>query len=76
MGVAMRAVEKRLREKIVELERQISEKDKDLAEYHRHFQKRFRWWIELLGKGGTPSLPWLIEDDAKLFHRVKSWWWW
>ena len=72
----MRAVEKRLREKIVELERQISEKDKDLAEYHRHFQKRFRWWIELLGKGGTPSLPWLIEDDAKLFHRVKSWWWW
>ncbi len=71
----MRRVEKRLRERITELEAELAWKSKDLEAFRQHFAKRFRWWIELLGKGTGPNLPWMIEDDAKVLHKLKSWWW-
>ena len=71
----MRKVERQLRDRIKAMEAIIKQKDEDLEKYRRHFTGRFRWWIELLGKGQTPSLPWLIENDAKVLHGVKSWWW-
>jgi hypothetical protein len=71
----MRAVEKRLRERIKYLETNQAEIDADRELFRKHFARRFRWWIELLGKGTTPSLPWLIEQDAKEMRDMKWWSW-
>ena len=71
----MSKVERELRDKVKALEEVISGKDTELGIYRTHFSTRFKWWIELLGSGKSPSLPWLIENDAKVLHGLKSWWW-
>jgi hypothetical protein len=71
----MRTVEKRLREQIKVLNELRAKDAEKIAEFQRHYAGRFRWWIELLGQGRTPSLPWLIENDAKLMAKVGAWWW-
>lgn len=71
----MRAVETRLRERIKYLEEQNKELENDRALFRDHFARRFRWWIELLGKNEKPSLPWLIEQDAKEMRNMKWWLW-
>lgn len=71
----MRAVEKRLRERIKELEKQLETVEADRAKFREHFSRRFRWWIELAGKGQHPSVAWLIEADAKELYSLGYWWW-
>ena len=71
----MRRVEKRLRDRIDELEAELKWKSEELEVFRNHFSKRFRWWIELLSKNTSPNLGWMIEDDAKVLHKLKSWWW-
>ena len=71
----MRAVEKRLRDRINELEKSHDEAVADRDLFRDHFARRFRWWIELLGKNEKPSLPWLIEADAKQMQSMKWWRW-
>lgn len=71
----MRAVERRLRERITELEKRTSDLEQERKKFRQHFQKRFRWWIELVGKQTGPKLSWLIEDDAQFLHTVERWWW-
>lgn len=71
----MRAVEKRLRERIQHLEQEIVELESDRAVFRNHFSSRFRWWIELLGKQEKPSLEWLIESDAQVLRNAKWWSW-
>lgn len=71
----MRRVERKLRERIAVLEAELEWKSKELEVFRKHFVKRFRWWIELLSKNTGPNLSWMIEDDAKVLHTLKSWWW-
>jgi len=71
----MRAVEKRLRERIKRLEREKSEVEGDRDLFREHFARRFRWWIKLLGEQSGPDLKWLIEDDAKEMRNMKWWSW-
>ena len=44
-------------------------------EFRQHFGTRFHWWVELIGKQQSPSLPWLIEADAKFLTRVSQFTW-
>ena len=69
------AVERRLRERIKALEEQKKKLEEERSKFRDHFANRFRWWIKLLGEGKTPSLPWVIEDDAKMMNSV-TWWYW
>lgn len=78
----MRAVEKRLRQRLKAAESRIEELHKDLSEirtdrntFREHFIKRMRWWIELMGQSKHPNMPWLVEDDAKWLQRF-TWWSW
>ena len=71
----MRAVEKRLRERIKGLEAEVESIKRDREEYREHFKRRFKWWIELHGKQEKPSLTWLIEDEAKWLRRFEWFFW-
>jgi len=71
----MRAVEKRLRENVAFLEKELSEAKQDRDLFRQHFSERFRWWIKLLGDGKTPDLPSIIEADAKWLRNFKWWSW-
>ena len=61
----MRAVEKRLRERIKALEKELEDVRTDRQKFRQHFADRFKWWIKLLGDKETPNMSWLIENDAK-----------
>ncbi len=71
----MRAVEKRLRERIRHLEEQLKETERDRDIFREHFTNRFRWWIKLIGEQSKPNLSWLIEDDARFLRRLQWWSW-
>lgn len=71
----MRKIESKLRKRIKDLEVQLDEVRNDRRKFRDHFQRRFRWWIELLGENKTAKISWLIEEDAKCL-RSFSWWPW
>ncbi len=75
----MRKVERQLRMRLKDAEKRLEETRQELSEerekFREHFTTRFRWWIELVGKGQSPSAAWLIEADAKFLTRVKPWCW-
>ena len=71
----MRAIERRLRERIKALEQQNHELTHDRELFRDHFSRRFKWWIQLMGDSKTPSLSWLIEADAKELRNF-TWWSW
>ena len=72
---SLTAKNKELRERIKELEQELNEIKADREKYRTHFITRFRWWIELLGKGSTPNVNYLIESDAKILNSTKPFWW-
>lgn len=50
----------------------------DRKKYQQHFTKRFRWFIELLGKGQGPRLgedDGVIARDAKFLQTVEYFSW-
>lgn len=67
---------KQLKEKIKHLEKEKDEILQDRVKFRNHFQKRLRWWIELLGENKTPELKGLIESEAKFLNSVEHWYWW
>lgn len=71
----MRAVERRLRYHIKALEKEKADLEKDRQKFRNHFARRFRWWIELLGKQTAPSVSWLVEADAKELAAFEWWSW-
>lgn len=78
----MRAIEKRLRmrlknaeSRVQELQNELNEVRQDRQRFREHFIRRFKWWIELIGSQQTPSLPWLIEDDAKELRKFQYFTW-
>lgn len=71
----MRAVEKRLRQRIKDLEFENQKLMNDRRLFREHFISRFKWWIQLLGEQSKPNINWLIEDDAKWLKRFESWYW-
>ncbi|MGL5936229.1 MAG: hypothetical protein ACRCZI_11485 [Cetobacterium sp.] len=71
----MRAIEKKLRERVQELEKELDEVKQDREEFRDHFAKRFKWWLELIGKQQAPPMTWLIESDAKWLRRFQWWQW-
>ncbi len=66
---------RRLRLRIKELEAEVDGIKQDRKKFRDHFSRRFRWWIELVGKNSNPNKAWLIEDDAKFLKEV-DWWIW
>lgn len=71
----MRAVEKRLRERIKNLEDELAKVKADREKFRNHFAQRFRWWIKLIGEKRTPNMSWLIESDAKVLSEFERWYW-
>lgn len=71
----MRKVERQLREQIHALEADLKELEADREKFRLHFTGRFRWWIKLVGEGKSPSLPYLVEADAKFLTTVQWWCW-
>ena len=74
-GKNMRAVEKRLLERIKLLEKEVTELEEDRDRFRIHFATRFRWWVKLIGNQTTPDMAWLIEADAKELREFKFWSW-
>jgi len=58
-----------------QFEKKIRQLENEQCLYQEHFARRFKWWIELIGKNSTPSLPWLIEQDAKFLQSVTQFTW-
>lgn len=71
----MRAVEKRLRERIKLMEKDLEEIRVDRQHFRDQFIRRFKFWIECLGEGRSPNVSSVIESDAKFLHKVKQWYW-
>ena len=71
----MRAVEKRLREKIRELEKQMAEVEKDRAQFRESFAANLRDAIRVHGEGKTFNMSSLIETYAKQLQKV-AWFCW
>ena len=71
----MTRTERRLKERVKELEAELDEIRRDRQKFRDHFVSRFRWWIELLGKDTSPKVSWLVEDDAKWLRNLKWWSW-
>jgi hypothetical protein len=71
----MRAVEKRLRERVKELEAELNKVKEDREKFRAYWVRVMKWMIQLQGKGETPSVSWFIEDLSKLLNRVSQWYW-
>lgn len=71
----MRAVEKRLRLRIKDLESEVEKLKNDRQKFRDHFERRFKWWLSLLGEGKHPVMSWLVEDEAKFMAGVERWYW-
>jgi predicted nuclease with TOPRIM domain len=71
----LRAIEKKLRERIKQLEAEKQALEEDRRKFREHFENRFRWWLKLLGEGKTPSVSFLIESDAKVMATFVRWFW-
>jgi len=71
----MRAIEKRLRERIKWLEKDRENIFVDRQKFRDFCAEKLRWYIELKGKGQAGSTSWMIEDMAKLFQRVEWFHW-
>ena len=52
-----------------------NETSDDLNILRAYFSSKLKWFIELNGKGQSPSLTYLIEDLAKLFNKIKRFDW-
>ena len=71
----MRAVEKRLRERIKYLEVELGEVTVDRQKFRDYFSSKLRWFITLMGENKYADTAPMIEDLAKLLQRVKWFTW-
>lgn len=71
----MRAVEKRLRQKIKDLEAELKEVEEDREKFREDFIRNFKEAIRLLGKGCSWSSSDLIERMSKQLRNYKWWYW-
>lgn len=72
----MRAVEKRLRERIKHLEAELADVEADREKFRNDLTRNLRYAIEVHGKGQYWNMPNMIETFAKQL-RDKMWWaWW
>jgi len=71
----MRKVERQLRERVKAVEEERDKITEDRDRFRRHFAERFRWWIKLIGEQKSPSLPYLVETDARFLHKAEWWIW-
>lgn len=62
-------------EEITRLEKTICELENERRRFRAHASERFQWWTKLLNGKDTPSLPWLIEHDAKFLQSVSYFTW-
>lgn len=71
----MRKVERQLRERVKELETELSKVRADRDKFRDYIANKMKWFIEIHGKGQSPAMAYLIEDVAKFFARVECWYW-
>ncbi len=50
------------------LTRQRDNIELDRNRYRLFIFKKYRWWISLLEKKGTPDLAWLVKNTTRLFN--------
>ncbi len=62
-------------EEIQRLNELVQRLENERSNYRDHAAKRMKWWIELHGKGSSPNVAWLIEQDAKFLSTVSSFIW-
>lgn len=71
----MRAVEKRLREKIKELEKEITELKEDRNKFREDLVNNLKSAIRIHGEGKYWNMGSLIESLSKQIAS-KKWWYW
>ena len=71
----MTTLERKLKKRVRELEQELDQVRADREIFREHFMRRFRWWVELMGKGEQPNLAWLVENDGRTLNRLKWWPW-
>ena len=71
----MRAVEKRLRERIKELEIERNKIESDRQKFRHAFISNFKCSVDLLGKGETWRMEYVVKTLAEQLTRFEKWWW-
>ncbi len=71
----MRAIEKRLKDRIKALEIELETVKADRQRFREEFSHDFRWLIKLLGANEHPRMSDYIEKKAKVL-RCFDWWYW
>lgn len=64
----MRAIERRLRDRIRQLEDELKEAEADRQKFRTYWAGNMKWFIEMHGEGKHPTMSWLIEDMAKFWE--------
>ena len=72
----MRAIEKRLRERIKTLETELEEVKKDREAFRSDVVSNLRTAIQIHGKGQYWSMGGMIETFAKQIASKQNWYWW
>lgn len=71
----MRAIEKRLRGRIKELEQELDKVKKDREQHRTNLVSVFKSAVEIASKGNTWNMLNMIEVLTKKFGNVERWYW-
>lgn len=71
----MRAIEKRLRERIKELEANIKNLEMEQQQWRNWWAQDFRDQINLISKNQYWTPQMWVERLAKRLNNVERWWW-
>jgi len=71
----MRAVEKRLHDRIKALESHLANVRADRQQFRKAYSADFRWLIKIHGEGQHPEMKGYIETKAKELRNFEWWYW-
>lgn len=71
----MRAIEKRLRNRIRILEEDLVAVQHDRGKFRDEFSSDFRWLIKIHGERNYPSMTDYVEHKAKALSKFQPWVW-
>ena len=74
-GRRMRRVERLLRERIADLQKELDNVERDRKQFRDEFSQDFRWLIETHGEGKHPEMNSYIQKKAKALASF-DWWYW
>lgn len=71
----MRKIEKNLRERLKDREQYIEKLEQDRRIFRETFVHNFKCAIELLGKGQTWNMEYVVKTLAQQFTKFERWYW-